>query len=163
MCEQCIAATQSYTKSEDDAFLEKYCLVRATRDGGGSMKINDWGLVVSNDPDFIFSVIPWPSPWSDCTEKELDALCREDSNEDFRWISEAEKFGREIYDSGSLDSITNLILLCQKNGWVNLTSFKEDGSDKSCLSKIHYWLFHHLGLYMTTHSAPIADEIVKVG
>jgi len=151
MCEQCEAKTLNYSKAEDDTFLGKYHLVKATKDGY-SMKAGDWGLVEVNDPDFIFSVTPWPSPWVDCTENELDSLSGEDSKEDIRWTHAADKFIQEVYDSGCFRTTAELVFLCQKNGYVEHTT-------KPLTETIQHWLFHHLGVYMMTHSEPLEDNV----
>lgn len=52
MCEQCSAGCKTYNKK----IFDKYFLVVATKDGD-VMEKGDYGLVVCNDPEFLFENI----------------------------------------------------------------------------------------------------------
>jgi hypothetical protein len=56
MCEQCAAATIDIAE-----FAPGWKLVRATQDGG-RMKAGQYGLVASDDPSYLLSVVPRPAP-----------------------------------------------------------------------------------------------------
>lgn len=64
MCLQCQAETKYYVE-----FAPGWHLVRATKTVDGEMNAGDWGLVRTNDPDFILSCpIELPDSEDKCIE-----------------------------------------------------------------------------------------------
>jgi hypothetical protein len=155
MCEQCSAATNSYSSLEDKV-LGKYFLVRATRDGN-EMKNMDWGLVTCNDPDFIFAETPWPCPFWYLSDDQIDALANGDKDELFRWEAAAEKFSGELLGSLSshygLTEISGMIILAMKHGWNS-----ERDESHSMGWRFERWLFQYLGEYILRHPSPLTSE-----
>ena len=158
MCEQCSAATESYSSLEDKV-LGKYFLVRATRDGD-EMKNMDWGLVTCNDPDIIFATTPWPCPFFYLTDNEMDALTSEDEAEFIKWECAAEEFSKEVLGSISLTygltQIAEYVHLAEKLGW----NPKPDESAPCGAWRLERWLFQYLGEYLVRHPEPLSEAQV---
>lgn len=141
MCEQCMAGTNSWGE-----VLPGFVLMRATRDGN-TMARGEWGLVVCNDPSFIFSTPrPCPSgiPWETFNKDEsFDA--------EEQWYKEVDVFKEDLiastlnYDGEiSYQEMFNLrdaytaAGLCQEHG----DSFFAN-------------LYHYLGLVIEQNPEPL--------
>ena len=115
MCEQCSAATVNYVGKDGNQVLPGYFLVRATKDGR-EMKNGDWGLVVCNDPDFIWSITPVCDPDDGLTDEQIDAL--PDDKMRYRAWEKANRKLKKSLDSASFDSSIRLGNAMRDVGYV---------------------------------------------
>jgi len=153
MCEMCAAKTEMYfplpKENENPPILGKYFLVRAT-EHGSMMDPGDWGLVISNDPEFVFKTTPWPNPFFEHTPEEMNNLPKELAEIDDAWFDDVEKFGQELIQSVSkshwgLAAIAQLVELSKAQG----------------LKEAHFvakWLFQYIGELLSSYPTPLKDD-----
>jgi hypothetical protein len=143
MCEQCSAKTVYYVHEDTNNVLPGYILVRATQDGW-EMKKDDWGLVKSNDPDFIWSTTPVCDPDDGLTDEQIETLQNDQSG---RYV-EYEKALNNLkwsLNRGCFNYCVRLGDAMQKAGW------NHDNNDGA------YWLCNHIAKFLKT--ATIVNEI----
>jgi hypothetical protein len=144
MCEQCLAATESFGE-----VVPGYSLHRATRDGG-TMRAGDWGLVHMNDPSLTWRAPLEIDPFFAATDDDFTAAPR-DTDRAF-WASvntfEAELDDRMPAPLGLMES------------WRIVQACISAGYDPDVHGwRVTAWLMHR----MATHFAacgghPIPDE-----
>ena len=120
MCEQCCALTDTYLSP-----LPGWWLVRAS-DDGMMMKKNDWGLVRHDDPDFIWSITPWPDPGDEAGELSD------------KWWDECGEFMRSLTSA-------------PREGWLLVEACIKAGYDPEEPGCVEFWLFDHLGKWIRDH------------
>lgn len=120
MCEMCQAKTESYLSP-----IPGWTLVRATVDGD-MMKAGEWGLVRSNDPEFIWSTSPWSEPPENSNKDREDA-----------WFDDAIKFNDELVSNPEVGY--NIVSASLKVGFNPVEQ------------RFGFWLFGFLGQWVENH------------
>lgn len=90
MCEQCSAEVNEFGHP-----LEGWMLCRATKNGS-MMKKNEWGLVRSDDPTYVWSVNPRVDPTANLTDEQIDTMSPEDSEKWYDFLDAAETFCKAL-------------------------------------------------------------------
>lgn len=127
MCLQCLVDPYYFGE-----IAPGWKLIRARKNDhkDHEMKAGDWGLLRSNDPDFIWSVYPLHiAQFDTATDEEF-----------FIYSKALEEFENSLKNS-SLNTFVNLVNACKYN------------------EKEHFveWLFNHLAQYIET-AKPIFEE-----
>lgn len=144
MCEQCLAETSMYVLGDNKNYhvLPGYILVRATKNGR-QMIAGNWGLVRSNDPDFVWEITPTPNRFWGMSDEELDQLPDHEQDYLTEWEISASAFGKQMMnffitrrEMNFFKPIEFLHKACAKKGW------------KSSEASLETWLFHYLGVYI---------------
>jgi len=135
MCEQCLAKTVMYVGPDKQEVLPDYFLVRATQDGS-IMKKDDWGIVKSNSPDYIWSITPVSDPCDGLSEEQEDALPQDSFEEFYKAVENLE----EALDSGGFDCAIHLGRSMTAAGYN-----PEIHGYRSA-----YWLCNHLAKFLKT-------------
>jgi len=127
MCEQCSA--KAILMNDGKEVLPDFFLVLATQDGN-AMKTGDYGLVICNDPSFIFSMKPEVDPAPEDEDADLD-------DSFFEWLEKTKDFGKQFSDSMSqLKDAHKLVSACYTVGYTD-----ECGS-------FDQWLFNYLAKFV---------------
>lgn len=140
MCQQCSAATVTYGE-----FLPDWRLVRATKDYLDKIKSGDWGLVVSDDPDFWFpsELVPKKDPSFGMTEDQFDNMTDQQGKAWDEFCDVAHSIEKHL--TGSVHSGYYLMKMAYKIGYDR----KKDGL-------FHLWLTHKLAELIEKN--PTGDE-----
>lgn len=133
MCEQCCAETETYLE-----VIPGWVLVRATKDGMEMLK-GQWGLLQRDDPDFIWTVTPWPEPeYPDDMLDENSPEAKAAFDEWDRWQQDVQRFKRFFHVTPEL-------------GWSLIEAAKERGYDPETSGWFADWFFTYLGKWIETH------------
>ena len=138
MCEQCAAATVTFVSPDNENVLPGYSLVRATIDGN-QMKKYDWGLVVCNDPDYIWTITPVCDPHDGLSDEQIDAMPDCFDNDNYKDFEKAALHLRTKLDAGDFDNAIRLGEAMKKAGY----NYEEDGT--GC-----WWLCNHIAKFLKT-------------
>jgi hypothetical protein len=130
MCDQCL--TNSLYFGE---VLPGYQLIRARRKSD-MMNVGDWGLVICNDPDYVWSSVPVMDPTSGMTDDQMKQYFAEDSSRSVFFTPD--EFIDALY--GSPNQGYSLVKAAMSIGY----NFEEHG-------QFDYWLFDHIARYLLTH------------
>ncbi len=130
MCEQCLAETKMY--NDEKEVLPGFFLVRATKDGQ-FMKTGDWGLVMGNNPSFLFSSTPEKEPFvvdennNDITDLKIWE----------EWLGKVKLFDFNLNQTNNnLKDSYLLVKSCYEAGYKD-----NDGY-------VGYWLFSYLSQFV---------------
>lgn len=142
MCEQCSAKTKTYGE-----VLPHWWLVQATQDGN-MMKAGDFGLVVCNDPDYIWpaDMPPRKDPSFGMSDEEFDNMPDEVGQEWDDFMEYIEKLGKRL-DSDPL------------TGYSLVTAAKEAGWDRNKNGFLEGWLSHRMAVVVERN--PTADDDIS--
>lgn len=135
MCLQCCTEAESFSE-----VIPGWALMRATKDAfpGASdpeWRTGEWGLIQSNDPDYIFDLEMVTDPTFEMSDQDLD-------DEKYDKVA-ARKFDDEAYKLQNAligDPLAGyrLIEACIKAGW--------DGDKHGY--RISHWLLHKMALHV---------------
>lgn len=125
------------------------------------MKKGDYGLVRSNDPDFIFSIRPYPCPWYSLSEHDCDNLPDDDLKALMAWEEDARTFGHQIMEGSGINQLTRLVEICQKNGWSSHMDDDPSKNFNNVGNHIDCFLFQKIGEFLMRNPNPLPDEPVK--
>src|SRR5581483_2364777 len=139
MCEQCMAETKTYGE-----VLPRWWLVQATKNGH-EMKAGDFGLVVCNDPDYIWpeNLAPRKDPSFGMTDEEFDNMTDETGVAWDEFNDYVEQFSKYL----NSDPLT---------GWMLVNAAKEAGWSRETHGFLTGWLFHRMAVVIERN--PTADE-----
>ena len=137
MCEQCIADTVLIGGEKE--VLPGWFLVKAQKDGH-SMKAGNYGLVVCNDPSFIFNIEPAVDPLDGMSDEQIEALDKNDVLWELSkvWSQKAYDFTNNIELTYYMMSVYELVSAGIKAGYNE----EVDGYN------FENWLFNHLGKFI---------------
>lgn len=104
------------------------------------MKKDEWCLIESDDPTYVWTIMPTPDPTSGFTDAELDkkdAAFWAESND---WMNKATIFSAAMRGR-------------PEDGWAIYDAGVKAGytPDDGCFS---YWLFDHLGKWLKANPVP---------
>ncbi len=111
--------------------------MRAQQDGG-ELKKGDWGLVRCNDPDFSWSIPPFPDPLEGLDDDEVDKATVEEKERSLEFYSAVEVFEVALKSDPEL-------------GYDLVSSAMKAGYDRQKHGRFSFWLFDHLGRWTITH------------
>jgi hypothetical protein len=124
--------------------LPCWWLVQATKDGH-EMKAGDYGLVVCNDPDYIWSGTPRKDPSFGMTDEEFDNM--------------SDDVGREWDDfMDYVDELRKHFNSDPMTGYSLVTAAKEAGWDRETHGFLLVWLSHRMAEVIERN--PTADEAI---
>jgi len=138
MCEQCCAKTEDYGE-----IFPGWYLVRATVNGM-EMLTGQWGLVRTNDPEFIWT--DDPTPIGDLNER-CDKLGDEDEGTPeydeafdawFAWMNKAKDFGKFFQVDPDM-------------GWRLVEEGRKVGYEPSA-KPFYEWFYDYLGVWIQNHA-----------
>ena len=151
MCEQCMAETDLW-----ENVLPGWHLVRANKDGR-VMEKGDWGLVIQNDPTFVFETTPIKDPTAKMTDKEIDALPKDSPLHDRAelFLETSRKIMIEMNEYLSLEYPIEDFPCVPLNVWSELyKAIEAAGYKKETYSDAAYWLCNYLAEYLEQHLEP---------
>ena len=139
MCEQCSAEVDGWAYP-----LDGWVLIRATKDGF-FMKKGEWGLLRSNDPDFIWEETPTLDPTEGLTDEELDKASVELQDAEDNFTRAAQKFEDDLQGYPA-------------SGWELYNAALKAGYDKAKHGRFAFWVFNHLAKHLRDHPTPTFQD-----
>lgn len=138
MCESCLAKTSLW----EPQVLNGWYLIRTTQDGSW-MKAGEFGLVVKNDPTFVFSEFPTPDPYENLTDEKIDKLDKPKHEAFDQWTEAVGRFAAQISREANFNDVHDLIEACEQSGY-----------DRRADGDLYFWLFNCLARFLAAHPEP---------
>lgn len=150
MCRSCNAGTVNYGEIFDDWYI-----VKATKDDhiDGGMKAGQWGLVIRNDPSFVWEFPPEPEPHlpEDDEREEADqGDASKFTAEDEAWhvwLEHADAISPFYSDDRDMRVTYKLVAAAVEKGYDP----EEHGA-------FEYWLYDFAGKFIESHPDPISKS-----
>lgn len=141
MCLQCLTESEMFGKKGDWEVLPGWFLVRATKDYMDDWKAGEYGLVIMNDPECVWSGQIYKEPHADKKDEELT---KEEREEWYLWHKEV------------FNLLEALNTICLDKSIRLVESMKAVGLD--ILEKpngilMAEWLMNHFAEWIETHPA----------
>jgi hypothetical protein len=151
MCEQCCAGTNSW-----GSVVPGFSLMKATRDGNGhedmgGMLRNDYGLVQSNDPTFVWQEKPTPCPvgWP-----VPDEMSDEEDTHYTEWWNATRRFENQMLSSVAYaDDVDEISVYTRSLFELHSAVLKVLPETDS--REVFEALFHLMGLVLEQNPEPI--------
>lgn len=142
MCEQCLAKTMLWKN-----VLPGWHLVRATQEGS-YMQEGDWGLVICNNPSFVFRTRPIKDPFAGMTNEEINNINRDKfSSELSLFESKVNAFAQELFESQDP--------IYASNNYIRLyEAMKKAGYDMEIHGRAETWLACKIADFLDKNTNP---------
>lgn len=138
MCLQCVVEAKTITiilraDLDEGAKKRSLFLMKATKSAAGEWEAGQWGLVMCNDPEMVWTgEAPWPDPSFGVPDEVQKAWTAEQNALASKWLEDARKFVTAFEEQVSVYAAYQIGDMCKLAGW--------DGE-----GLFTYWLFHKMG------------------